>query len=59
MHQDVEDPTVVVFLEHWEDRAALAAHFAVPESNAFVGRLAALSTERPSIGIYEATKAQL
>lgn len=32
VHRDVEDPLTLVFLEHWEDNEALAAHFAVPES---------------------------
>ena len=35
VHQNVEDQSVVVFLEHWEDRDALAAHFAQPASLAF------------------------
>ena len=55
VHQNVEDPTVVVFVEHWEDQDALAAHFAVPASNAFVKTLAALTVERPTMEIYEAT----
>ena len=29
---DAEDPLRLVFYEEWEDRAALDAHFAVPES---------------------------
>jgi quinol monooxygenase YgiN len=55
VHQNVEDPTVVVFVEHWEDQDALTAHFAVPASNAFVKTLAALTLERPTMEIYEAT----
>ena len=55
VHQSVEDPTLVVFLEHWEDRDALTAHFAQPGSTAFVKTIAALASERPSIEIYEAT----
>ena len=55
VHQNVEDPTVVVFVEHWEDYDALTAHFAVPASNAFVKTLAALTVERPTMEIYEAT----
>ena len=39
VHQDVEDSLRVVFVEHWEDKAALAAHFAVPASGAFVAGL--------------------
>jgi quinol monooxygenase YgiN len=41
----------------WTDRAALAAHFAVPASIAFVKTASALSDGRPSIQIYEATPA--
>jgi len=55
VHQSVEDPTVVVFLEHWEDRDALTAHFRRTGSTAFVKTVAALASERPSIQIYEAS----
>jgi quinol monooxygenase YgiN len=44
-----------VFLEHWEDRDALTAHFGRPESGEFVKAVAALASERPSIQIYEAS----
>jgi quinol monooxygenase YgiN len=55
VHQNVEDPSVVVFLEHWEDRAALSEHFAQPGSLAFVTTVTALAAERPTITIYEAS----
>jgi quinol monooxygenase YgiN len=32
VHVDCEDPMRLFFYEEWEDRAALDAHFAVPES---------------------------
>lgn len=32
VHVDCEDPLTLFFYEEWEDRAALDAHFAVPES---------------------------
>lgn len=54
VHQDVEDPLTVVFLEHWKDRASLAAHFAVPASGRFVGEVTALATTPPAMNIYEA-----
>jgi quinol monooxygenase YgiN len=54
VHHDVEDPLRLVFLEHWEDRAALDAHFGVPASGEFVTALASLATEPPSIEIYDA-----
>src|SRR6266852_6140784 len=55
VHQNVEDPFVVVFLEHWEDRDALSAHFAQPGSRAFVATVNALAADRPTLTIYEAS----
>ena len=55
VHQSVEDPTVVVFLEHWADRDALDAHFAQPGSLEFVKTVGALAAERPGIEMYEAS----
>jgi quinol monooxygenase YgiN len=57
VHTDVEDPLRLVFLEHWEDRAALAAHFDVPASLDFVTKAAALAAEPPAMDIYEAEPA--
>lgn len=54
VHHDVEDPLTLVFLEHWQDRAALDAHFRVPASSEFAKAAAALSAEPPTIQIYEA-----
>ena len=56
VHQDVEDPSRVVFLEHWSDLDALGAHFKVAASLDFVNAVTALATTPPSIEIYEATK---
>lgn len=39
----VEDPLRLFFFERWTDRAALRAHFAVPESGDFMRRVQALS----------------
>lgn len=55
VHHDVEDPNRLVFLEHWADRDALDAHFAVPASLDFVTRLAELASESPSMAIHETT----
>lgn len=55
VHQDVEDPLRVVFVEHWQDLDSLRAHFAVPASGAFVTALTDLVTASPTIEIYEAT----
>ena len=52
VHTDCEAPDRLVFVEKWADKAALQAHFAVPESGAFVQAITALSTERPEMQIY-------
>ncbi|WP_417591785.1 putative quinol monooxygenase [Parasphingorhabdus sp.] len=54
IHADCEDPARLFFHEIWQDEAAVAAHFAVPASGAFVKRLTALLGERPEIEIYRA-----
>jgi len=59
VHRDVENPLRLVFVEQWTDRDALAAHFAVPASSAFVRDATALVDEAPAIQIYEATRARL
>ena len=56
VHQDVEDPDRVVFLEHWSDREALNAHFGVPASIEFVTALGPLAAEPPTLEVYEATQ---
>jgi quinol monooxygenase YgiN len=55
VHRDVEDPNTLVFLEQWEDDAALQAHFAVPESLAFVTALSEVAAKPPSMDLYEAS----
>ena len=55
VHRDSENPQRLVFVEQWSDRAALAAHFQVPASREFVKALSALSTQAPSMSVYEAT----
>lgn len=59
VHQDVEDPHRLVFVEHWADREALAAHFAVPASLEFVIALADLVDGAPTLDIYDATPTRL
>jgi quinol monooxygenase YgiN len=54
VHQDVEDPLRVVFLEHWTDRAALATHFGVPESGTFAAEVTARAARPPVMDVYEA-----
>ena len=59
VHRDAEDPLRLVFLEHWEDEAALARHFAVPASNEFVKALTPLAAEPPDMRIYRAQPVEL
>ena len=54
VHQDVEDPGRLFFFEQWQDRAALAKHFVVPESGAFVVALRRFTNGSPKIAIYDA-----
>ncbi|MEQ1510130.1 MAG: putative quinol monooxygenase [Sphingopyxis sp.] len=56
VHRHAEDANRLVFVEQWADMAALKAHFAVPESGAFVRAMAALAAGPPSITIYEASE---
>jgi quinol monooxygenase YgiN len=54
VHRDIENPLRLVFFEEWEDRAALAAHFAVPASRAFVKAARPLAAEPPAMNIFDA-----
>ena len=53
---DCENALRLVFIEQWADRAALAAHFAVPVSRNFARALGALVSAPPTIEIYDATR---
>ena len=59
VHQDVENPNRVVFVEHWLDRDALRVHFAVPESRAFAKALRSLATGPSTLEIYQAEQVEL
>ena len=48
---DAEDPLTLVFYEEWEDRAALEAHFQVPESLAFVKTMRSLAASQTQMKI--------
>jgi quinol monooxygenase YgiN len=54
VHVDCENPLRLVFVEEWESREALLAHFAVPESRSFVKSARALAAEVSPIGIFDA-----
>ena len=58
VHVDCENPLRLVFIEQWANRAALAAHFAVPASRDFVRALQPLAAASPTIEIYDATRAE-
>jgi quinol monooxygenase YgiN len=59
VHQDVENPSHLVFVEQWADRAALSAHFAVPASREFVRAIAGLAVAAPALCVYEASQVAL
>jgi quinol monooxygenase YgiN len=54
VHVDCENPLRLVFIEEWESREALLAHFAVPESRGFVKSGRGLAVEASPITIFEA-----
>jgi quinol monooxygenase YgiN len=56
VHVDCENSLKLVFIELWSDRAALAAHFAVPASRNFVRALGVLVAGPPTLEIYEAAQ---
>ena len=59
VHVDAEDPLRLVFVERWQSREALGAHFRLPESGEFVAALRALVAEPPSLDVYEAERIEI
>ena len=59
VHQDVENLSRLVFVEEWSDRAALAAHFAVPASRAFAKAIGKFAAGTPTLSIFEAQRVEL
>lgn len=55
VHIDCENPCRLVFIEQWEDREALLAHFAVPTSRQFIKALSALLAAPSTLEVYDAT----
>jgi len=49
---DVDEPSTLVFFERWADHDALATHFRVPGSVAFVEAVTELAVEAPELHIY-------
>lgn len=54
VHVDAENALRLFFFETWQDRAAVAAHFAVPESGAFVRAASKLASDQTTIQLYDA-----
>jgi quinol monooxygenase YgiN len=55
VHQDAEQPSRLVFVEQWTDRAALMAHFAVPASREFAKAVAGLAVAPPELSLFDAS----
>jgi len=53
VHVDCENSLRLFFFERWADRAALEAHFAVPESIAFIREMRALTSATDGPAIFE------
>jgi quinol monooxygenase YgiN len=58
VHRDTEDLQRLFFFEQWSDRDALAAHFAVRASRAFVKAARLLAVDPPVMHIYEAGRVE-
>ncbi len=56
VHLDCENALRLVFVEKWQDAAAVTAHFRVKASIDFVTEARALAAEPPVIEIYDTTK---
>lgn len=54
VHRDTENPLRLVFVEQWEDMAALQAHFRVPGSREFGKALASMASEPPGLQLFDA-----
>jgi quinol monooxygenase YgiN len=59
VHQDVENPLRLVFVEEWSDRTALTAHFSLPASRAFVKAGGALAAAPPTLSAYDVASVKL
>jgi quinol monooxygenase YgiN len=59
VHEDLDHPLRLVFVEQWDSQAALSEHFRLAASRAFAKTLAGLASEPPQIALYEATPIQL
>jgi len=53
-HVDAENPQRIVFVEEWDDMAAVKAHFAMLASGEFVRALGPMAVGTPVMRIYRA-----
>ena len=56
---DAENPMRLVFIEEWQDRPSLSAHFALPASRAFIKAARQLADGPVIIRIYEANPVEI
>jgi len=59
VHIDAENSLRLVFFEQWSDRPSVLAHFAEPNSRAFVARARKLAASAPIIRIYTSEEVSL
>lgn len=52
-YQHHADPCRIVFVETWESRAALDAHFETPHFKAFFAAIPDLAASEPAIDVYD------
>jgi quinol monooxygenase YgiN len=52
LHQSLEDPNLLVFLENWVSRADLDAHLASPHIKGFLARASDLLAEPPELTLW-------
>jgi len=55
VHVDCENPLKLVFVEKWQDQAAVAAHFRVEGSSDFVVAARNLAAQPPVVELYDTT----
>ena len=59
IHVDCENPLRLVFVEKWQDRAAVAAHFKVKASIDFVVAARKLAAGAPAMDVLDTTPVQI
>jgi quinol monooxygenase YgiN len=59
VHRDVENPLRLVFVEQWQDSAALVAHFQLAASLGFAKAMAEVSSQPPSLSVFQVDEVPL